>query len=249
MITTTLPHITKKQHHILILLYRFRFLDRILIQQLLNHKDYKTINRWLKDLTEKNYITRKYEHTFEGKTKPAIYSIALNGIRYLRTQETVEKSYIKKLYKEPTKSDSFIKKSLFIGQMYTYLLQSYASKLTFYTQSDLPITGEIHSILPSFGYEYKKGSQRITYVCEILGEKQPVFYMKQRIKKFLEFFDGESVKLLFITPTQELYNRLSRFILKECREQDYTPEVFFSDIVSLTTYGIIEKQLTRVELE
>ena len=67
-----LPTITNKQKEILLLLYRFRFLNRIQIQTLLNNKDYKNINLWLKDLTTKNYTGKIFERT-PGINKPAIY--------------------------------------------------------------------------------------------------------------------------------------------------------------------------------
>lgn len=59
-----LPHISPKQKEILKLIYKFRFLDRIQIQILMKHKDYKRINVWLKDLAKKvtsiEYMREKY---------------------------------------------------------------------------------------------------------------------------------------------------------------------------------------------
>ena len=52
--------ITKKQQEIFILLYRFRFLNKIQIQAFLKHKNKKTINLWLQDLNEKQYLKRIY---------------------------------------------------------------------------------------------------------------------------------------------------------------------------------------------
>src|SRR5690348_2136007 len=82
---TELPKLTKKQSEILRLLYRFRFLNRIQIQAFLEHKDPKTINLWLRDLRAKGYVEWIYSTHFAEKTKPAIYYLALNGVRHLRT--------------------------------------------------------------------------------------------------------------------------------------------------------------------
>ena len=54
----TIPYITPKQQEIPKLIYKFRFLNRIQIQTLLNHKDKRRINSWLKDLSEKEYHTQ-----------------------------------------------------------------------------------------------------------------------------------------------------------------------------------------------
>ena len=44
-----LPKLTPKQQNILVLLYQYRFLNRIQIQTLMGHKDYRRINAWLAD--------------------------------------------------------------------------------------------------------------------------------------------------------------------------------------------------------
>ena len=43
-----LPYISEKQKEILKLIHKFRFLNRIQIQTIMKHKDYKRINVWLK---------------------------------------------------------------------------------------------------------------------------------------------------------------------------------------------------------
>jgi hypothetical protein len=53
--TNTTTTITKKQKILLTIVFTFRFINSKQIQQLLNHKDHRRINSWLKDLTEKGY--------------------------------------------------------------------------------------------------------------------------------------------------------------------------------------------------
>jgi hypothetical protein len=124
------PKMTKKQEEILKLIYTYRYLNRIQIQTLMNHKDKKTINMWLKDLTEKNYINRIYSDHFLEKTKPAIYYLGINGIRQLKTltQETVDDAgkvtytptypieELRKRYREHERSQGFIDRSILVAQ-------------------------------------------------------------------------------------------------------------------------------------
>ena len=79
-----LPKLTMKQQEILELLYRYRFLNRIQIQTLMGHKDRKTISLWLRVLRQKQYIEWIYSTDFAERTKPAIYYLGLNGIRFLK---------------------------------------------------------------------------------------------------------------------------------------------------------------------
>lgn len=126
---TELPKLTKKQRVILKLLYRFRFLNRIQIQALMGHKDPKTINLWLRDLRAKGYVEWIYSTHFAEKTKPAVYYLSLNGVRYLRTLTRTTKDdegeteatpayppeELRKRYKEPTRSQTYIDRCILIA--------------------------------------------------------------------------------------------------------------------------------------
>lgn len=99
----------------------------------MGHKDPKTINLWLRDLRAKGYVEWIYSTHFAEKTKPAIYYLELNGIRQLRTLtisypatddsgmeiEETEPAYpleeLRKRYKEPTRSQTFIDHCLLIA--------------------------------------------------------------------------------------------------------------------------------------
>ena len=84
----TIPYITPKQQEIPKLIYKFRFLDRTQIQSLLNHHYHKRIIDWLNDLSEKEYLENlPKDNTFEQRSKPTIYRIGINGIRFLSIQD------------------------------------------------------------------------------------------------------------------------------------------------------------------
>lgn len=153
---TELPKLTKKQQEILRLLYSFRFLNRIQIQALLRHKDPKTINLWLRDLRAKGYVEWIYSTHFAEKTKPAIYYLGLNGVRYLRTLTRKDKaddgtvevvpSYppeeLRKRYKEPSRSQSYIDRCTLIAdcaialQIEDAANEAKGKKLRYYYQTE-----------------------------------------------------------------------------------------------------------------
>ena len=93
----TLPKITNKQQEILLLIYKYRYLNRIQIQQLLNHKNKKNINTWLKDLTEKQYLNKIYSNNVGENIKPAIYYASINAIRYYK-RLNMSSYYLKKIF-------------------------------------------------------------------------------------------------------------------------------------------------------
>lgn len=153
---TDLPKLTKKQQEILQLLYRFRFLNRIQIQALLGHKDRKTINLWLRDLKAKGYVEWIYSTHFAEKTKPAVYYLALNGVRYLRTLTTKANGEddevdivplyppeeLRKRYKEPTRSQTYIDRCILVADCAIALErqntadETEGKKLRYYSQTE-----------------------------------------------------------------------------------------------------------------
>jgi hypothetical protein len=109
-----LPKLTLKQREILSLLYQFRFLNRIQIQTFLKHKDYKTINLWLKDLRQNHYVEWIYSTDFAEKTKPAIYYLGINGIRHFKALG-YDVTELRKRYREDTRSQTYIDRCVLLA--------------------------------------------------------------------------------------------------------------------------------------
>lgn len=133
-----LPARTIKQQENIELLYQYRFLNRLQIQALMGHKDKKTISMWLRDQKNKQFIDWIYnpDH-FAEKTKPAIYYIAINGVRHLKTVEAVDNSPwfpiedVRKRYKEADRSQTFIDHSLLVADCCITLKTSNTSQKTY----------------------------------------------------------------------------------------------------------------------
>lgn len=191
---TKLPSITKKQETILQLVARFRFLNRIQIQQLLNHKDYKTINAWLRDLTNKEYLTRLYTKTFPENTKPAIYYLAPKGIHYLKVLNGSNTDQLQKLYRESQRTTAFINTCLLTAAIYLDLRVRGNEKVRFtmHIKSDYPshpYANLLNSLSPHAFIEQEANGQTKRYFLEILTDL-PNAQLRQRVKKYLSFCEG-----------------------------------------------------------
>jgi hypothetical protein len=91
----------------------------------MGHSDKRRVLAWLKDLREKEYITWIYSTDFTEKSKPAIYYLSLNGIRFLKTRQrndrgTISPYYpdaeLRKRYKEHLRSRAFIDRSILVAE-------------------------------------------------------------------------------------------------------------------------------------
>jgi len=239
---TELPKLTKKQQEILRLLYSYRFLNRIQIQALLRHKDPKTINLWLRDLRAKGYVEWIYSTHFAEKTKPAIYYLALNGVRYLRTLTRKSKDddgnvvvipnyppeELRKRYKEPTRSQTYIDRCNLIGDCCLALERENAAneakgkKLRYYYQTEaayllersyyhfvLDIDDELihpHLIFcqDKLNKDGKEEKTVESYILEIFDSTLPRYRMKKRLGDYVKFLDDEGSEWQEQTNTEKL---------------------------------------------
>jgi len=137
----TTNNLTKKQLEILTLLYRFRFLNRLQIQKLLNQKDFKRIIINLNQLTNTNYI-RRYYNT-KTVTIPAIYSLGLEGRKYLLKQsdlKKINKTILDRVWREKKLSLQFKQHCLLVADIYLSLIiltEKSGSILNFRTKTEL----------------------------------------------------------------------------------------------------------------
>lgn len=235
--TNKLPTITKKQSQIIQLLFRFRFLNRSHIQKLLHHKDEARINHWLKDLTQKEYISRNYVPTFPENTKPAIYHLATGGIAYLKTQKTIQPTELQKLYRENKRSDSFIATSLLLADIYLNLNARPEATATFsvFVRSDFVCLKEallLQSLSPSAYIRQETAGTAKVYLLEILGNI-PLEHQRRRLKQYLSFYqscewEGATSEpfptVLIICPSSETLASIKRFARTKLKQID-EPEI------------------------
>ncbi len=241
----SLPPITTQQQNILLLLYRFRFLNRIQIQTILKHKTFNRINTWLKDLTQKGYTGRILHSQSNINTIPATYYLDKNAIKLLNTKPQCEKKYLRKIYKESTRSEEFINQCSFIADIYIGLVNKYKNSkaFAFYTQSDFSVNGIIKEIFPLF--IFRKDLTKPYYVVEIFKVKLPRFAIRSRISRYISFFTkSEWAKnelppnILFICPNKQIEDYVLKFTKKVLNEEDSSLSIYVSTGLQVRTQGI-----------
>jgi hypothetical protein len=136
---TTSP-LTDRHTQILKLIYRFRFLTRPQIQQLINHKSNSRLSLWLKQLTTDTYCCRYYSRTI--KSQAAIYSLGTKGRKYLlqSNDPAITKQVLNRVWREPSLSLQTRKHHLLIADLYvavSTLAQKNQAELSFYTKTEL----------------------------------------------------------------------------------------------------------------
>lgn len=247
--------LTPKQQTILILLYRFRFLNRIQIQTILQHKTFNRVNSWLKELYDQKYISKILDIQSTINNTPAIYYLDKHGIRFLKTQRNVEKIYLSKLYKESTRSEEFISKCIFIANIYIDLQKKYPdTAFKFYTQSDYTVNGLIKEISPSF--VYRKEMNKPLFIVEIFKNDMPRYAIRARIDKYFTFFTDDlwlnveqSPNILFICPDKKIESYISTYASKQLQKEQKNLNTYTSTPNQIKKLGMEGEVWEKVEVE
>ncbi len=260
-----IPDITKKQQDILRLLYTYRYLDRIQLQQALNHQDKRRVLAWLKDLREKQYIEWIYSSDFIGKTKPAIYYLSLNAIRYMRSLDEYPIEEIRKRYKDGNRSRTFIDRSLLVASCCLTL------KVSNQTASGIPSyswASEAKYIDPDHDYHFlaehevlrpnlcivkqnKQGDVTANYLLEVFDASLPRYRMRRRLKAYVAYLDDQEwegddpqpiVLLVCSSATDMIYaKRATKKLIEDTYADDGEIRIRFTTAEMLRQEGIIAK--------
>ncbi len=239
--------VTPKQLQILLLLYRFRFLDRTQIQQFLNHKNHRRIIAWLNDLTNKNIIGRKYSQKLKENTKPAIFHLATKSRGILLNHPDTSEKLLKRVYREKVRSKRLIDHCLLVANIYFYLekqTQVTKNKLHFFTKTDLSNHYYLPYNRPDAYIAVESEDEKKRYFLEIIDEGTPRFMLRSKIAQYVEYFEEKTWNnktgypnptLLFVCPDENIKTFLHKHIA-QVLEEEVEDEIDFY----LTTREIIK---------
>jgi len=180
----------------------------------MSHKDYRRINAWLADLRDNHYVVWIYSTDFLEKSKPAVYYLGLNGIRWLKEHQDHPIEEFRKRYRESSRSQGFIDQCMLVADCciamdkksansnannigknkinYLYVTQAdYADP-----DSDYHFLSESDLISPQLCYEKTTTTRddvvATTYLLEIIEATMPRYRVRKRLKNYIEYLeDGE----------------------------------------------------------
>ena len=171
----------------------------------MGHKNKRRIAEWLKDLRDKQYVEWIYSTDFAEKTKPAIYYLGINGVRYLKTLDEYPVAELHKRYKESSRSAEFIAKSVLVADCSLDLLAKNLAKLTysFATNADYTAKNSKYSFLseelkPDLCYERREQTKHgliiEDYLIVVLDAMQPRHMLRKQLKDYVIYLEEGSWK-------------------------------------------------------
>ena len=218
--------VTDKQTEILLLIYRFRFLNRLQIQTMLNHEYPNRIKVWLADLTQKGILNRTYSKKFGENTKPAVYFLDKKSRDILKKETGVNTSLLKRIYREKTRSQYFREHSMFLADICLNLKsQAKEGKIefNFFTKIDLEDHKYLPRPLPDAYIATTEGKETKRYFVEIISGQLPRFVSRKHIEylfkyhssgKWEQYTNHPFPTILMVCPNYASKGFLSKFITK-----------------------------------
>ena len=188
-----LPKITDRQKQILWHLYQFRFLNTYHLQKILNHKNPKRTQSWVKDLKDKKYINTNYSpKSLLDKNKPAVYYLSSQSRHILKVNKNCDLSMLSRIYKEKTRSQKYIDHCLAIADVYVFFLSQKTDnqEINFFTESNLIRFEYFPDPLPSVYISIKTENGNNRYFLDFFDKNTPSFVLRKRVKQYIEYFEN-----------------------------------------------------------
>lgn len=232
----TIPKITTKQKQILLLLYKFRFLNTYQLQTLLGHKNPNRTLSWLKDLIDKNCIKRHYDrNSFASNAKPAIYFLAPKARLVLKSEKDLDFSELEYIYKESSRTKKFIEHNLFLADVYLYFSSQKGEKeeVKFFTKADLRSFEYFPDPMPD-AFISVIGKTTRHYFLDMFDDFVPPFVLRKRVRTYLSYAEKPGwdentdttpfPKILFICPSESMKTHVKKYA-KALLEKTYDDKI------------------------
>lgn len=207
-----LPPTTSQQEEIINLTFQFRYLLVRQFMILLNHKDPRRIREWLTDLVSKKYLAKIIN---EEISKGYIYCLDQKAGHILKKDESISSDVLGRIYKEKTREAPFIKRHIFIADIFLYFLsrKHKNEELNFFTARELKSYGYFPDPRPSAYIETIEGKEVNRYFLEYFDNYSIHRVVRNRLQYYLNYCqsgdweanatDAPIPTLLFVLPTEK----------------------------------------------
>ena len=261
-ITTKLKlTLKKRQQEILILLYKFRFLNRQQIQTLLNQKDKKRTIQWLSDLTKKKYVIRYYLKKIDEE--PAVYSLGTMGRKYFLEHKEITDITIPlldRVWRERKNSEDSRKHWMLLGDIYLSLklLVKGKGKLRFFTHVDLRGVKHLIRKEPDAYFTLKEeGGTAKGYFLDIFDSYTQWEEITLRVLRYFSYFKKNQwqdymklsfPRIIFITPDDK-FASVNGYVKKVLSEKQNGMQFYISTWSEIQRQGMNSGALHKVKID
>ena len=247
--------IKQKQTEILILLYRFRYLNRVQIQTILNQKYHSRVLKWLNDLKENDYIECEYDK--KVASSPSVYALAPKSRFILKGNPAVKPRLLGHTWRDRTYSDEFRSHCLFLGNIYLSLIsltERIGAELHYYTKPDLHGMKHLITPIPDAYFAIEERSGRTKRYFLDLFDDLPPRVLRTRINHYFKYYDSDEwqentdkpfPEIIIVCPSDRIRSHLNYYIQSKL-EEDSDLSFYLTAREIIKTQGLNSKSLKKV---
>jgi len=211
--------ISKSQLRLLLIIFKFRFVSSEYIGKQFK-KDKSTIYERLFVLEKQGYVRKDYDSSFHLRQRPAIYSLAPKGIKYIRNNgPNLSEVALRNMYKNRSASLQLVDHSLNIFKLCLLLRDQYPDTFDIFTTSELaPFKDFIKPRPDLYLRRASKRSPKPSYQLETIEAGTMTWILKKRLQvhqSFLEesdSWDDNYPNLLLICGNNNTEKRIQRIV-------------------------------------
>lgn len=173
---------------LLYILFKFRFGTSDLIAELVK-KDRSTIYESLRTLEQQGYIHKFHDKTYRLRGRPAIYTLAAKGIKYLRDTSKVDETTLRNFYKNKriaVENEPLMDHCLLVFRIFNVLKGQTGQTFSIYTKHELD-KDDFVSPKPELYMQRQGKSQKPGYILDILPGGTMTWLLRKRLRQHQEF--------------------------------------------------------------
>jgi hypothetical protein len=202
--------LSSNQVRLLKVLYKFRYGSTDLVSEFLG-KDRSTIYESFCLLHKQGYIHKFYDSSYRLRQRPAIYTLAAKGIKYLRDNTDLDQTTLRNFYKNKTMRDEHIDHCLTVFAIALKLKAFIGKQFDLFTKYELNREVFINP-LPEL-YLQAKSEQKPDYVLDIFTPGTYSWLLRKRIRQHQEAADESEYRypnVLLMAQNESTERRLFR---------------------------------------
>jgi|GEM_PF-6815519 hypothetical protein len=229
--------VTKKQAHLLKLIYTFRFVTIPLINSYLDTKDHTYLFNTLRKLVDLNLVVRKYNSSYKIKQKAAIYYLSKDGIKLIKKLYSDTNDRVCHLYY----NNNYLSYNA-INQNLNTMATASAVERKYPNQFNILTKYELYNCRDYLPDDMPKNQQDLFVIDKETSEKYLIFYMvnntiidiRKRLQEYIDHYtnsgwcDQNYPNLVFITRSKKIIPCVNKIIDDDLYLCDDRPKIIIA---------------------
>ncbi len=176
--------VSSNQVRLLYILFKFRFSTSDLIAVLVK-KDRSTVYESLHTLEKQGYIHKFHDKSYRLRGRPAVYTLAAKGIKYLRDNPEVDQTTLRNFYKNKriaVENEPLVDHCLLLFKIFNIFKAQTGEAFSIYTKYELDKDDFVNP-KPELWLQRRGKSQKPDYILDVFSAGTMTWLLRKRLRQ------------------------------------------------------------------